>query len=293
MAQHATPARPESARASAQVQHRLTWRYPRFRSWQYVASTAVTVFGLYLEFGIEGPFPDGAWDRGILFDDAVRSALVASSKQGRARAERWSDVFWYGPQYYPLLIDGLLVPLMTDHWNVDVAAQMTLINWQAQSLAATLTRLSHRSVGRGRPSLLECERDPSYDEACNPAEPDRTGSFISGHTSMSMTGSGLVCAHHQALPLYGGGAADTAACLISVAMSFANGVLRVVADAHWTSDVITGVLIGFGAGYGIPYFLHYSHGRPEPLGAGLLPKHMVLMPLASDHVLGLAAAGFF
>jgi hypothetical protein len=127
--------------------HRLVWRYRRFNAWDYAGSAAVSAVGLYLEFGIKGDLPDGDWDNSILFDDSVRSALVAETRAGRDRAAMLSDFFWYGSQYYPILIDGLLVQLATDRLNFDVAWQLSMINWQAESLGATLTRLSHRTGG--------------------------------------------------------------------------------------------------------------------------------------------------
>jgi membrane-associated phospholipid phosphatase len=278
---------------TADPQHRLVWTYPRFNVWDYVGSAAVTLVGLYLEFGIEGDFPDGSWDNGVLFDDTLRNALVAPTRRGRDHAAALSDYFWYGPQYYPLLIDGLFVPLATDRWNFDVAAQMSLINWQAMSLAATLTRLSHRTVGRARPSLQECAEDPDYNVDCEPGAEERTASFVSGHTSMAMTGAGLVCAHHQALPLYGNEVADTAACAVAVAAASTNGILRIMADQHWPTDVITGILIGLGAGYGLPRLLHYRSERPEPIGAEALPRNTVVLPLVSDQVLGVQWVGLF
>lgn len=247
--------------------------------------------GLYLEFGIKSDFPDGEWDNGFLFDDSVRSALVAGTRAGRDRAAMISDLFWYGPQYYPILIDGLLVPLATDRLNFDVAWQLSMINWQAESLAATLTRLSHRTVGRARPSLKECERDPAYSVDCAPDARESTASFVSGHTSMAMTGAALVCAHHQALPLYGNVVADAAACAVALAAASTNGVLRVVADQHWPTDVVAGIFIGIGTGYALPYLLHYRDGRPEALGSSLLPNRTVVLPMVSDEALGLRWMG--
>jgi membrane-associated phospholipid phosphatase len=251
------------------------------------------VVGLYLQFGIEGDYPDGSWDNGVLFDDSARSALVLPTREGRERAAMISDFFWYGPQYYPILIDGLLVPLATDRLNFDVAWQLSLINWQTQAVAATLTRLSHRTVGRGRPSLRECARDPDYSVDCKPGAQETTASFISGHTSMAMTGAALACAHHQALPLYGSAFADGMTCALLVAAASTNGVLRIMSDEHWPTDVLAGMLLGAGVGYGVPYFLHYRDGRPEPLGSGMLPRHTAFVPAVSSDMVGARWIGLF
>jgi membrane-associated phospholipid phosphatase len=66
-----------------------------------------------------------------------------------------------------------------------------------------------------------------------------------------------------------------------------------MADQHWPTDVIAGVVIGLGAGYGMPRLLHYRSGRPEPLGAGFLPRNTALLPMVSDHVAGVRWLGLF
>jgi membrane-associated phospholipid phosphatase len=288
----AEPAPPAAAADTGRSEHRLVWNYPRFRLWQYIASASVTLTGFYLQYGIEGNFPDGAWDDGILFDDAVRNALVAKTPEGRANAHKLGDYFWHIPQYFPV-VESIVLPLATDKLNFDVAVQLTLINWQAQGMSFLLTRLSHRTVGRARPSLQGCEDDPNYDGACQPDATGRTASFISGHTSMAMAGASLTCAHHQALPLYGGNAADVAICAVALAAATTNGVLRIIADKHWTTDVLAGMAVGAGTGYFLPYLLHYRYGRLEPVGAAFLPPNTALVPLVSEQTLGMALTGLF
>jgi membrane-associated phospholipid phosphatase len=288
----AEPAPPAAAADTGATKHRLNWNYPRFRLWQYIASGSVTLTGFYLQYGIEGNYPDGSWDNGILFDDAIRGALVAESQEGRLNAHLLGDYFWHIPQYFPV-VESIVLPLVTDKLNFDVAVQLTLINWQAQGLSFLLTRLGHRTVGRARPSLQECARDPEYDGACQPDAQGRTASFISGHTSMAMAGASLTCAHHQALPLYGGNAADIAICAVAVAAATTNGVLRIIADKHWATDVLAGMAVGAGTGYLLPYLLHYRYGRLEPVGAAFLPPNTALVPLVSEQSLGLALTGLF
>jgi membrane-associated phospholipid phosphatase len=186
-----------------------------------------------------------------------------------------------------------LVSLATDRLNFDGAWQLSMINWQAESLAATLTRLSHRTVGRARPSLQECARDPAYSDDCVPEAEERTASFVSGHTSMAMTGAALVCAHHQALPLYGNAIVDGTVCGLALAAASTNGILRIMAGQHWPTDVVAGIVIGLGTGYGLPHLLHYRNGRPEALGSSPLPSRTVLLPMASDRVLGVRWMGRF
>jgi membrane-associated phospholipid phosphatase len=273
--------------------HRLHWTYPRFRLWQVIASVGVTGTGYFLQSGIKGDFPNGSWNTGILFDDAARDGLVAGTVEGRKNAALISDKLWHITQYYPIVVDSLFVPLVTDRFNADVALQMNLINWQVQGLAFLFTRLSHRLVGRARPSLQECERNPGYDGYCDPRTTGEHASFVGGHVSMAASGAGLVCAHHQALPLYGGNAADIAICGLAIASAATAGTLRVVADKHWMSDIVVGAAMGGAIGYGLPYLLHYRHGKLRGFGAELLPKDTIVYPLASSTDVGLGMAGMF
>ncbi|HEY6557372.1 MAG TPA: phosphatase PAP2 family protein [Polyangiaceae bacterium] len=283
------------AKAEVEVNdgHRLHWTYPKFRLWQLLASLAVSGTNLYLQYGIEGNFPSSGWNEGLLFDDASRDLLVADTLEGRNNAAEISDLLWHTTQYYPIIVDSLFVPLVTDKFNVEVALQMNAINWQVQGLAFFLVRLSHRTVGRGRPSLQECADDPTYDGACDPDSTGRTASFIGGHVAMAMSGAGLVCAHHQALPLYGGNIADGLVCGVALASALTTGALRVVADRHWMTDILVGAGIGGALGYGLPYFLHYRHGKLKPLFAEYLPENTVVYPLASSSDFGLGFAGMF
>src|SRR5688572_8000560 len=54
--------------------HRLQWTYPRFRTWQYVASGVTSGVNLCIEF-CNTDFPDQTFNGPILFDSAVRKAL--------------------------------------------------------------------------------------------------------------------------------------------------------------------------------------------------------------------------
>jgi hypothetical protein len=45
------------------------------------------------------------------------------------------------------------------------------------------------------------------------------------------------------------------------ALASATGVLRIVADRHYASDVIVGAVMGLSVGYGLPWLLHYCYAR--------------------------------
>lgn len=267
--------------------HRLVWRYPRFRPWQYVASAVTSGANLYIEFG--GPeYPDHRFRKPILFDSPVRAALRIDDPERAQRVAELSDYLWHGTQYFSFL-DSIVTPLVFDRGNLEVAWQLSMINWQAIGLSFFVTRLAHLAVGRARPSQYGCSDSPDAEFPCTSAGP----SFFSGHSSMSAVGAGLACAHHTALPMYGGGFADTAVCVVLGASALTVGTMRLMSDRHWASDVVFGLAIGGGIGAGLPWLLHYSERGPEPLGFGFLPRNTAVVPTPIGEGFGLAAIGLW
>jgi membrane-associated phospholipid phosphatase len=156
------------------------------------------------------------------------------------------------------LFDSLVLPLVDG--NLDVMWQLGMMDAQSYALSGLVTAGLYDVTGRARPSSSNCIANPSSDPLCGYGA---NASFPSGHTAAAMAGAGLICAHHGALPLYGGGAWDVAACVESLAVATSVGVLRLMGDRHYVSDVITGGAIGFVSGYVVPMLLHY---RERPLG---------------------------
>ena len=64
--------------------------------------------------------------------------------------------------------------------------------------------------------------------------------------------AGLMCVHHEMIPLFGGGAPDTLACAWGITAASLVSTMRVVADEHWASDVLLGAGVGWGFGYYLP-----------------------------------------
>ena len=270
---------------SGKGEHRIEWTYRHFQPWEYSMVIGVSVTAAYVEATRTSFAPHSEW-RGVLFDDGARSSLVAKSSEGRARAATISNYLWHATQWYPVVVDSLLFPLVFDKGNTETAAQMVLIDWQAQSTAFFLLRIGAHVVGRQRPALTGCESDSGYDATCDPKSTNRYVSFPAGHPTMAFSGAGLVCAHHLALPVYGSDAAGWAACGVALGSATVTGLLRIVADKHWTTDVMIGSLIGFGSGFGLPYFLHYGpHLRANVAGEKL---DFAVMPTAGDALAGIS-----
>lgn len=242
-----------AAQEAKPTQHRLVWKYPRFRLWEYIAAGAVSAGNISFEIAYSKN-PRDRWTGPILLDGPARDFFRGGTAESRTLADDISDYMWHGSTYY-VLLDGLLTPLVSDKFNYDVAFQLTLLNWQAVGATGLLARLTHVTVGRTRPSLEGCSDDPDAENRCE----FRGASFIAGHAAMTSANAGLACANHQNLKLYGGGIADAAVCPLMVTAAAGVGVLRIIADKHWLSDTIVSWVLGGSIGYGLPYLLHYRH----------------------------------
>jgi hypothetical protein len=60
------------------------------------------------------------------------------------------------------------------------------------------------------------------------------------------------------VPLYGSALWDKLACARDIVLATSDGLLRIVGDRHYATDVLAGAAIGFGFGYGMPTILHYG-----------------------------------
>jgi membrane-associated phospholipid phosphatase len=226
------------------------------------------------------------WIGPILFDTPVRNALRLHTRSGIQAA---LDASFLTALVTPTqsLVDSLVLPVADG--NLDLAWQLALMDAQAYALSGLVTASLYDVTGRARPSYEDCKAGTSVDPLCDAGQ---YASFPSGHTSAAMTGAGLICAHHGALPLYGGGAWDVAACAEGLTVATAVGVLRMMADRHYASDVLTGGAIGFFSGYGLPMLLHYWK---KPLGEVVSGRDVKLAvaPGAGSTPIGAQVIGIF
>jgi membrane-associated phospholipid phosphatase len=240
------------------------------------------------------------WSSPILFDNAVRSALRGRTFAVQSTASQMSDYLYQGTVLAPYVVDVFLVTLSI-HESADVAIQMLLMNMQSLGLSGVATLASEHAVGRARPYTRDCRADGSVVDARGRPLPNSCGnpedfqSFYSGHTAATATMAGLTCAHHQHLPLYGGGTiAEAAPCVFMITASLTTGVTRIIADRHWATDVVTGAAIGALSGYVLPSLLHYGFGHGKPIGE-IRQGSVVLVPVPTAYPggLGMGVGGLF
>jgi membrane-associated phospholipid phosphatase len=257
-----------TARARAD-ESRVEWNseWPKFR-W----SEAAVTLGFGLAAGAAAflyPFPPARWDGPLPFDTAARNLLRLHDVEARRSAAHVSDKIYYGLVAYPIVVDAGIVALAV-HQKPEVALQLFLIDLESQTVAGAIA-LTAEKLGRVRPMGKECEKDPNYDYKCG--NDDRLNlSFLSGHTLTSFASAGLICVHHQHLPLYGGGLAEPIACATGLVAASAVGAMRIMSDNHYFSDAVGGAAIGFAAGYVLPSLLHYGFGESDHPKKSLIPS---------------------
>ncbi|MEZ0311176.1 MAG: phosphatase PAP2 family protein [Myxococcota bacterium] len=222
------------------------------------------------------------------FEGPIADFFSLNTVHGRDEAADISDHILFNSQWYPYLLDGILVPLLV-HRDPETMWQMSMMNVQAFAVSTLIVRMGHRFVARDRPALARCSNDPGYYYGCdNIGAFGNYSSFLSGHVSVVATAAGLTCAHHQHVPLYGGGFWDDFACGSMLTLTGIQGVLRMMADKHYVSDMVLGTLIGLAAGYAIPTYLHYEWNP--------LPKSELkvsLLPQVTDTTTGVSVFGQF
>ena len=279
-----TPKPPDAAEPG----HRLVWdeRWPRFRIIEYGVTATLAVELALLQFAANSP-SEPHFGGGVLFDDRVRSAMRLETRSAREAAGLASDITAVTPIYVQaLLVDGLVIPLLFDDWNGDIALQLEMMNFLSLGTVGVLSRIGHRFVGRARPNAPECHDAPESDAYCL----DPYDSFPAGHPAGAFTGAGLNCAHHTHLRLYGSRALDiTLGCALPLLLATATGVLRIAADQHYTTDVLLGSSLGFAAGFGLPLALHYGFGGTK----GTPLAEAFIVPVSGPGLAGASMAARF
>lgn len=221
----------------------------RFSTIQYALLPSLLAGNLALN-ATDAP-KDAHWKGGILLDDSVRDLFRAGTRGKRETIATIGDVMLGVVAFYPLAIDAV-----GNAWIVngdgDTAGQLSLIAAQGLLLTSFLRVLAKVTVGRERPFQQECGRDPGYEADCG--LPSSRSSFFSGHAAISFTGAGLICSAHEQFHLAGG----NAPCYAAIGLATMISISRMVADKHYFSDTLVGMLVGWTSGYFIPKWINYA-----------------------------------
>jgi membrane-associated phospholipid phosphatase len=220
------------------------------------------------------------WVGGILFDDAVRDALRVRGPDALHTVWTLADVTGVAVTVIVVGVDSALVPILRG--SFDTAWQLTWFDLQSYAWGSIVTFTLYDSIGRARPSYADCQANPSGPDCL--VTP--TASAPSGHTAESFIAAGLSCVNHAYVPIYGRRLFDALACARDVTLATTEGVLRIMGDRHYATDVLAGAALGFSFGFGLPWLLHYRFR-----GNRTLPS-VALAPMVGGST-GLLAIGTF
>lgn len=259
-----------STTASAQDMHPIYWspHWARVHPVSYAVTGAAIGSALMLDY-MWSSGPEARLRGFVLFDEPVHDALMAHTREGRDRAATVSDVLLAGMLAWPV-VDALAVAGLV-YQNADVAWQLTMITAESYGANFLIGTLVKHLVGRERPLGMRCTLEDRLEDPARCGPVGRLRSFYSGHSSTAFNSAGLVCVNHLHVPLYGGGAGDYVACGAALLTAAIIATLRMVADRHYATDVLTGAVLGLATGLLLPYLLHYawdpSDHHPPTIGA--------------------------
>ncbi len=267
--------RPSINIEGVKVKWNPAWKKMELGNYIFIAASGLASFG-----SLAVPPAPERWNNANAFDSEMRNLLRLPTLSQRNRARDMSDIL------LTLSINlALFDTLVVTWWGHDadtLAFQMGVMNVEAIAFASGLQGLAAGFASRQRPYVNDLCVGDDREQLDNCRSSNRFRSFFSGHSTGTFAMAGATCMHHSVIPLYGGGVPDALACAGAMGMAVATATLRVSSDQHWTSDIITGAVIGTSSGLLVPYLLHYRTGDlpevsdeisvqliPNPTGATL------------------------
>jgi membrane-associated phospholipid phosphatase len=228
-----------------------SWR--KFGVMNYVL-TGVSIVGSASSSFV--PDPKDPWTKRNELDEWGRRTISVPSYEDGQWAQDTSDLLLSLNMAFPLLVDSLVV----SYWyrrSPEVAGQTALIAVEAMAFGSMLQGITSAGVGRERPYGRDCGTKVDSDlPECSTNV--RYRSFFSGHTTLGFASAGVTCTNHAVHHLFGDPVADGIACGATLTSATAIGMLRIVSQKHYVTDVLTGAAVGTVSGLGIPWLLHYG-----------------------------------
>jgi len=191
------------------------------------------------------------------FDRNIRDDLVWSNPH---TADVLSNVAAFG-LLPAVTLGGTALAAHDAGANANIGKDLLVVG-EATILAQDVNQVVKFAVGRERPFV---HRLPEAQKALTAQPDDNNLSFFSGHTTWAFsmaTAAGTVCSMHGykfAPWVWAGG--------LTVATGTA--LLRIGADKHYATDVITGALVGTAFGIGVPRLFHQPEAVPGKTAQGM------------------------
>jgi membrane-associated phospholipid phosphatase len=218
--------------------------------------------------------PNGCrWCASNGLDDAVRDAF---RWQNGGAAHTASNVIAYVA--LPAAEAALLALAAWRDGRRGELAGNVLVVGEAVAISGVLVQLVKYTVGRERPYVHDL---PPAEKPRTTDPGDNNLSFYSSHTSVAFA---LATAAGSVATLRGYRAAP-ALWAVGVAAALTVGYLRIAADRHYFTDVLTGAAVGTAVGVGVPFLFHRQRRR----GA----SELTMVPTVDRQVSGIALVGIW
>jgi hypothetical protein len=195
-------------------------------------------------------------------DGRVRDGLIW---QDRHAADIASSVIVFAAE--PVSAYGLLALAAHDEGGVRGFPLDALIVSEATVVAGVINQVAKFAFARERPFVHFLPRAPAAVRELTASPSDDNLSFFSGHTTFAFvlaTSSGTVASlrgYRLAPVVWASG----------VTMATSVAYLRIAADKHYFSDVMTGAVVGSLVGVGIPLLFHSRAGESSAASTSSQP----------------------
>ncbi|NRD57499.1 phosphatase PAP2 family protein [Corallococcus exiguus] len=210
------------------------------------------------------------WGRGI----------AGNTEASRKRADTWSNIIGFAGLPLGLLGTQYAVGRSSGA-STEFFAQDATIMVQSAVLASVANQAVKFAVGRERPFVHVL---PEAEKGLTAHPTDNNLSFYSGHTNLAFSlavSAGTVATmrgyKHQAV-VWG----------VGLPLAASVGLLRMGADKHYLSDVVTGAVLGTAFGVAVPLLLHGRVDDTPPTSAR--PSSVSLNPMVGTQMVGLSGA---
>ena len=257
------------------------WRWRRVKGAEYATVSVAALATAYFEHE-NGKPTKAEWTSRNGFDELIRDALRLKSRSARNATDLAGHVLM-GVMIAAPVLDSLATLGIRDA-NWDALWQTEMINLESFTFTSLISSLTQNLLARERPFVRDCQGAVCESNLENRGMP-------SGHVAFAFTGAGLICNHHKYQSLYNDPATDRAACATGIGLATLDGLLRIVADRHYATDVAAGTVLGLFSGFVLPRLLHYSHPAAKApdrkKNDAALIKQMTVSPMISGDSTGL------
>lgn len=181
------------------------------------------------------------------YDSSVRKRLLWKNTE---TAATFSSVLGFFVE--PAAMMGLTALSSANDRAIDRLPVDALLITEATVLAGDINQIAKFAFARERPFVHFLPRAPDVVRALTDSPSDDNLSFFSGHTTLAFavaTSAGTVNSlrgYRLAPVVWGAG----------LTMAVTVAYLRIAADKHYLSDVMTGAVVGSVVGIGVPLLFH-------------------------------------